>query len=146
MAKVLTAQQIADKQVRRAQAAVQDYKDGIMNTKENPMVKAAQAVDQWMAGIQKAYADGTYVDNLMNTPKSVWQDAAVKKGGATYASGVAGAQATIADFHQQRQQQQQQIDAQLASMPRGDFQQNVQRMLTQVTAMKNFKFKKRRGS
>lgn len=146
MAKTLTAQQIADKQVRRSQAAVQDYKDGIMNTKINPMQAAASAVDQWFAGLQKAYNDGTYVDALNNTPKSVWQDAAVKKGAAAYAPGVLAAQATIADFHQQRQQQQASIDAQLAGMPRGDLQTNIQRMLTQVTGMSQFKFKKRRGS
>lgn len=146
MAKSLTAQQIADKQVRRSQAATQDYKDGIMNTKENPMQKAAQSVDQWFAGIQKAYNDGTYVDALNNTPKSVWQDAAIKKGAAAYAPGVMAAQATIADFHQQRMSAQQGIDAQLASMPRGDLQTNIQRMLTQVTGMSQFKFKKRRGS
>lgn len=146
MAKALTAQQIAEKQVRRSQAAVQDYKDGIMNTKENPMQKAAQAVDQWFAGLQKAYADGTYVDALNNTPKSVWQDAAVKKGGATYAAGVLASQSTIADFHNQRMQQQQQIDAQLAGMPRGDLQTNIQRMVLQATSMANFKFKKRRGA
>jgi hypothetical protein len=142
----LTAQQIADKQVRRSQAAVQDYKDGVMNTKVNPMQQAALAVDQWFAGLQKAYSDGTYVDALNNTPKSVWQDAAVKKGGATYAQGVLNAQGIIADFHQQRMQAQQSIDAQLASMPRGDLQTNIQRMLAQVTGMANFKFKKRRGS
>lgn len=146
MAKSLTAQQIADKQVRRSTAAVQDYKDGIMNTKDNPMQKAALAVDQWFAGLQKAYNDGTYVDALNNTPKSVWQDAAVKKGATAYAPGVQAAQATIADFHSQRMQQQQQIDSQLAGMPRGDLNTNIQRMLTQVNGMAQFKFKKRRGS
>lgn len=145
MAKALTAQQIAEKQVRRSQAATTDYKDGIMNTKDNPMQKAAAAVDQWFAGLQKAYNDGTYVDALNNTPKSVWQDAAIKKGAAAYAPGVLAAQGTIADFHQQRIQQQQAIDAQLASMPRGDLQTNIQRMLTQVNGMAQFKFKKRRG-
>lgn len=146
MSKSLTPQQIADKQVRRSQAAVQDYKDGIMNTKVNPMQQAAKAVDQWFAGVSKAYQDGTYVDNLNATPMSVWQDNAVKKGGASYAPGVAAAQATIADFHTQRAAKQQQIDAQLASTPRGDLETNIGRMNTQVRSMAQFKFKKRRGS
>lgn len=145
MAGTQTAQQIADKQVRRSQAAVQDYKDGVLNCKVNPMEKAAQAVDQWFAGISKAYNDGSFVDGLNATPKSVWQDATIKKGGATYAQGVKDAQGTIADFHQQRMQAQQGIDGQLASMPRGDLQTNIQRMVAQVTGMANFKFKKRRG-
>lgn len=146
MAKGLTAQQIAEKQVRRCQGAVQDYKDGVTNCKVNPMQEAAKAVDQWFAGVQKSYQDGTYVDNLNATPKQVWVDGAVKKGGATYAPGVAGALQTMVDFQTQRMSKQQQIDSALASQPRGDLQTNIQRMLTQVNSMAQFKFKKRRGS
>lgn len=145
MAKSQTAQQIAEKQVRRSQAAVQDYKDGVMGVKVSPMAKAAERVDAWMAGLQKAYADGSYVDGLNSVTLQSWQETTAKKGGASYPSGVLAAQATIADFHQQRAQQQQMIDAQLASMPRGDLQTNLQRMITQATSMANFKFKKRRS-
>lgn len=146
MAKNLTPQQIADKQVKACQGATQAYKDGITNCKVNPMQVAAAAVDTWFQGIQKAYNEGTYVDALNNTPKSVWQHQATTKGGMTYAPGVLAAASTIADFHQQRAQQQQAIDATLSTMPRGDLQTNIQRMVTQATQMAQFKFKKRRGS
>jgi type IV secretory pathway VirB2 component (pilin) len=140
----MTAQQIADKQVKRSQAATADYKNGIMATTVSPMASAAKAVDQWFQGVQKAYNDGTYVDALNSTPISVWQNAAVTKGAAAYAPGVAAAAQTIADFHQQRMQAQAGIDSQLSQMPRGDLQTNIQRMVAQVTGMSQFKFKKRR--
>lgn len=140
----LTAQQIAEKQVRKAQSSVQDWKDGIMAVKTSPAQAAAARVDAWFAGLQKAYNDGTYQDGLAGVTLQAWQDAAIRKGGTSYAPGIQAAQATIADFHSQRIQHQAGLDQQLAAMPRGDLSTNIQRMVTQVTGMSNFKFKKRR--
>jgi hypothetical protein len=145
MAKALTPAQIAEKQVRRAQAAVTDYKDGVMAVKVSPTQKAAQRVDAWMQGLQKAYADGSSVDGLKGVSLQDWQKATVDKGGMTYAKGVADAQGVISDFHAQRQQEQARIDAQLNAMPRGDLSTNIQRMIMQIQGMSNFKFKKRRN-
>ena len=145
MGTTLTPQQIADKQVRRAVAAVNDYKNGIMGVKVSPTQTAAQRVDAWFAGIQKAYADGTYVDGLNNVTLQQWQNAASNKGAMNYAPGIQAAQQTIVDFQTQRAAAQQGIDATLASMPRGDLNTNLQRMITQATMMSQFKFKKRRG-
>lgn len=145
MAKSLTPSQIAEKQVRRAQGAVQDYKDGVMGVKVSPTKTAADNVQRWFEGIQRSYNDGTYVDGLNSVTLQDWQNRTVGKGALTYAKGVADAQSTIEDFHNQRQQVQNQIDSELAGMPRGDLQQNLQRMLHQVSSMnQRFKYKKRR--
>lgn len=146
MSRSQSPQQIAEKQVRRATGALQDWKEGVQNTPINPMQKAAEAVDQWFAGVQKSYNDGTYVDGLNDTPKQVWVDGCIKKGALTYTQGITDAQATIADFHQQRQQTQNMINGQLAGTPRGGLEQNLQRMMIQARGMSQFKFKKRRGA
>lgn len=144
MAKTLTADQIAEKQVRRSQGATQDYKNGVNAVKESPMKKAADAVDRYLAGVQASVADGSYVDGLNSVSLSDWQAKTSTKGGANYAPGVLAAQQTIADFHAQRAQAQASIDAELNSMPRGDLETNIQRATTQMRRMGEFKFKKRR--
>jgi multidrug resistance efflux pump len=140
----MTAEQIAEKQVRRAQASTQDYKNGVNSVKEAPGKKAAEAVERYAAGIQKAIADGSYVDGCNSVSLSDWQARTVNKGAANYAPGIVAAQATIADFHQQRSQAQASIDAELQSMPRGDLETNLQRAMTQMRRMGEFKFRKRR--
>lgn len=140
----MTADQIAEKQVRRAQASTQDYKNGVNSVKEAPGKKAAEAVDRYAAGIQKAIADGSYVDGCNSVSLSEWQNRTVNKGAANYAPGIVAAQQTIADFHQQRAQAQSAIDAELGSMPRGDLETNLQRAMTQMRRMGEFKYKKRR--
>lgn len=144
MAKQMTAEQIAEKQVRRSQAATQDYKNGVNAVKESPTKKAAEAVDRYLAGVQASVADGSYVDGCNAVSLADWQSKTAGKGAANYAPGVVAAQQTIADFHAQRTQMQQSIDAELQSMPRGDAETNIQRAITQMRRMTEFKFKKRR--
>ena len=144
MAKRLTPSEIAKKQVRRAQAAVQDFKDGVMAVTENPMQKAAASQDKWMAGVQKAHDDNSFADGCNAVPLTEWQDATANKGGARYSSGVAASEGVIEEFHNQRKAKQEAISAQLKGMPRGDLQQNLARMLFNATEMSKFKFKKRR--
>ena len=144
MAAGQTPEQIAEKQVRRSQAATQDYKNGVNAVKESPTKAAALRVDAYLAGIQKAVADGSYVDGCNSVSLSDWQQKTAGKGAANYAPGVQAAQQTIADFHAQRAQAQSSIDAELSSMPRGDTETNIQRAVTQMRRMGEFKFKKRR--
>lgn len=145
MGKKMTPSQIAEKQVRRAQSAVQDYKDGVMAVTTSPTQVAAGRVQAWYDGVTKAMNDGSFVDGCNSVSLQDWQNRTVQKGALTYASGVQQAQSTIQDFHTQLQAAQSNIDAQLSNMPRGDLSQNLQRMITQVTSMsQNFKFKKRR--
>lgn len=144
MSKGMTAQEIAEKQVRRAKGAVQDFKDGVAAVTTSPTAQAAKAVDRWFAGVQQAMEDGSYVDGCNAVSLAEWQQRTIDKGGLNYASGVSAAADTIAEFHSQREAFQKSIDSKLATMPRGDLQQNIQRMLTQVTMQSGFKFKKRR--
>lgn len=144
MAGTMTADQIAEKQVRRSQAAVADYKAGVQAVKESPTKKAAEAVDRYLAGIQEAVASGKYQDGCNSVSLSDWQNKTIEKGSRNYAPGVAAAQQTIADFHAQRAVAQAAIDSELQSMPRGDTETNIQRAVTQMRRMSEFKFKKRR--
>jgi len=144
MGKSLTPDEIAQKQVRRSQAAVGDYKAGVMAVTESPTAAAAKAVERWKQGIEEAYQNNTFVDGCNAVSLGDWQSATAEKGGMNYASGVAKAAQTIADFHQQNAANQQSIDAGLRNMPRGSFEENMQRMIYQATQKKQFKFKKRR--
>lgn len=140
----LTPQEIADKQIKRSTAATQDYKDGVMAVTKSPTQAAAERIDAWFQGIQDAYNDGRFKEGLLSVSLEDWKTRTASKGAASYASGVAASKDKIVEFQTQRQQAQASIDSTLASMPRGDLAQNLQRMVTQATMMHNFKFKKRR--
>jgi hypothetical protein len=144
MATTLTPQQIAEKQVRRGQAAVQDYKNGVLGVKKAPTQSAAEAVDRWFQGLTKSYNDGSFVDGCNAVSLADWAEKTAGKGAMNYGPGLQAAQGLIADFHAQRDQAQKSIDAELNATPRGDLQTNIQRMVIQATRMSEFKFKKRR--
>lgn len=145
MAKKLSPAEIADKQVRRAAAAVNDYKAGVMGVSVSPTQEAAKAADRWKAGIEEAYNNGSFVDGCNSVSLGDWQSATAGKGAMNFASGVSNAKSTIEQFHMQSQSNQAGIDAMLRNMPRGDISQNLQRMLAQVTEKAKFRFKKRRA-
>ncbi len=146
MAKRLSPGAIAEKQVKRSQAAVSDFKAGVMAVTESPMKKAAEHVDEWFAGVQRAKDDGAFVDGCMSVTLQDWQNRTAEKGGNNYASGVAGAKQTIEDFHAQLQSAQQTINSDLSNTPyiHDDPNGNLERVRVQIQGMKRFKFKKRR--
>jgi hypothetical protein len=145
MAKNLTPQQIAEKQIRRATAAVNDYKNGVQGVKVSPTEIAAQRVDQWAAGVQRAHQDGSYVDGCRSCSKEKWIDRTVNKGAQNYVPGIKAAEQDIVDFQTQNAANQAQIAAGLASMPRGDLSQNLMRMMYNAEQKAQFRYKKRRS-
>lgn len=145
MAKNLTPQEIAEKQVRRALAATADYKKGVESVKVSPTAIAAQRVDQWAAGVVRAQQDGSFVDGCNSCSREKWVSRTVGKGATNYGPGIKAAEADILEFQTANKANQDQIAAQLASMPRGSFEENMQRMVFNATEKKKFRFKKRRS-
>lgn len=144
MAKRLDAMAIAEKQLRRAQAATSDYQAGIENVTEAPTHRAARKKDKYRAGVQAALDSGKYEEGLMAVGLEEWKDAAKKKGGDRYASGVAASapkvQAFWAEFAPFQEAAKKEIDA----LPDATLDQRLQKMVANAKKMATFRRTRRR--
>ncbi len=89
MPKIRDPQYLADKWARRAQAASQDYVEGVRNPSENWQEATLRARDRWRQGIQEAMNNNLWEAGVRGTPNEEWQRRAVELGQARYPQGVA---------------------------------------------------------
>lgn len=130
----LSPQAAAQKWQRNFLASAEQAKASVQAMTESPMAKAAAAGDRYIAGVQRAYNDGTWAQNLLNTPIQVWKTAYVEKGIPNMANGAkAGQQKWMAhetEFKPKR-------DGIIAALPpRGTDAENDNRMVAFVRAMR----------
>jgi len=127
-----SAQMVAQKWANGMGSASQTIKAGVEAVSVNPAEAAIRQKDQYLAGVQRAVADGRYEAGLRRTTLQGWQDSMIKKGLARVGP---GAQEAKQDFEQFMGQFLPHVEAgqrKLQSMPRGDLQTNIGRMIAMV--------------
>lgn len=129
------AEQTAKNWVGGMQTAGQAYKDGVDAVMENPLAKAADASDRYLAGVQAG--NDKRVAKLRAISLEQWKQSARDKGAARLGSGASASQsryqramATLLPY------QQQVLDS---LPPRGTFDQNLARFDAYARGMKAFK-------
>lgn|SRR5487761_1996965 len=130
-----TPDQIAANWAQRLAASGQKITDGINSVTVAPGQAAARQSQVWVQNT--AAAVDKYKTNVGRVSLQDWQAAAIGKGVPRIASGAAAAQPTFAAFMGKlmpyiAQQKQ-------ALPPRGNLQQNLDRMVKFATGMSNFK-------
>lgn len=134
-----SATEIGQKWVNNTSAAGPAYVAGIQAVTASPMEAAAQAADRYVQGVQRSVTDGTFQRGLRRVSLGDWKDASIKKGANRLADGARQAKDKMTGFlteflpHLKRGQDM------LASMPRGDINQNIQRMVAMVQHNASFK-------
>jgi len=142
MAKLQRAPEaIAEKQIRRLQESTPDIESGINAVVDNPCEKAAEHLDDALAGYRKAIDSGKMKRNLLAVSLGDWKRKALAKVGRI-GEGAEGARPVIVQFHKQRNAVQATIDATLEGLPRRTLADSERRMLTQMRAMAAFGFDK----
>jgi ethanolamine ammonia-lyase large subunit len=141
----LTPREIAEKQVKRSQAAVADYKKGVSSVTESPTAKAARKVGKYLAGVQKSVDDNSYVDGCNSVSKEDWIKAATEKGGQNYASGIKFAEDKILDFQTQIAPHRDRVQAQVNQMPDDTYEDRMAKMRANADGLHEFKYKRRKG-
>ena len=117
--------------MNRTTAAVPEYVQGVNRVSTAPGEQAAAQADAYIAGVQAAL--NKWKRNVASVSLADWKDRAANIGGPRIAAGVNAAmektlRATERNF--------QNIDNALAGLPpRGNFEQNVQRMTQFVTRL-----------
>lgn len=135
-----TAQQVAQKWAQNTGRSTDAVRAGVQATTVNPAERAAARQDAYLAGVQRAVADGKYRRGLSRVTLQSWQDAMINKGLTRIASGASAAQPKFATFMEKFLPHLAAGRAKLASMPRGDLQQNIARMVAMVEHNANFQY------
>lgn len=125
-------QTVAAKWARNLTASTDSIRQGVQSVTSNPAEKAIAAKDRWVQGVQRASADGKYERGLRKVTLQMWQEAMLNKGLSRIASGASAGQSKMAAFLEKWLPHQESLKQKLASMPRGDLQTNVARMVAAV--------------
>lgn len=82
----------AERWVRRASAAGQDYQAGIENPRQSWQQAASAAKANWAEGVQQAIQQGRYAAGVQRAGDEKWRRKSITKGVQRYGPGVAEAQ------------------------------------------------------
>lgn len=140
----LTPREIAEKQVRRSQAATEDYIRGVRAVTEAPTQKAKAKKDKLKQNFIAAVDSGKWEAGLDGTTLDDWQKATESKGGARYGSGVAESQEKIIAFHEEFQPFVEAVKKKIADMPDTTQEQRLQRMMENARSIAKFHRSRRR--
>lgn len=134
-----TPAQVSAKWAQRAQGATQALQDGINNVQSAPGVAAAAKQDKMLANLTAAVTSGKWAANVSAVTLTDWKNAMLTKGVQRYGAGISAAQPKFQAFMTKLLPFQQNIQAQLASMPDITLQDNINRAIFMMTEMAKFK-------
>lgn len=134
-----TPQQVAAKWASRAQGATQALQDGINNVQNAPGAAAAAKQDKMLANLTASVLSGKWAANVSAVTLAQWKEAMLTKGVQRYGAGVSAAQPKMQNFMSKLLPYQQNIQAQLASMPDLTLQDNINRAVFVMQEMAKFK-------
>ena len=139
MAKNLTAAAVAAKWNTNASAAGTAYAAGIAAVTENPMAKAAQAVQTWQQAVNDPATAAKFVRKLNAADFNAWKAQAAAPGARRYVQGVSDKQAKYeAAIAPVLAYIQGGLPA-IQNMPKGTLAARQQRMNAWFTYMSNYK-------
>jgi hypothetical protein len=132
-----SAQQSAEKYVRNAGAASQDYLDGAANTSKDQAAEAIKAAPNYVAGIQASISGKRYEKGLGKSGKAKWLKGVTEKGAGRFAGGI---QASAGDYatNSARFDSARGAAASIARGPKGSAG-NLQRVAAVVNALRAVK-------
>lgn len=130
---------IADRWAKGMGGAAETIRQGVMQVTVAPTEKAAAAAERYSMGVQRAVTNGKFQAGLRRVTLGEWQRAMVEKGANRVASGAVAAKPKMQSFMEQLMPHVEAGQRKLETMPRGDLQQNIARMITNVEHMAQFK-------
>jgi hypothetical protein len=131
---------VANKWANGLAGAGSSIEKGVRAVTQNPAEKAAQRQDAWLAGVNRAASNGKYQRGLRRVTLQAWQDAMIQKGLPRIASGASQAKGKFEQFMSKWLPHQEALKQKLSSMPRGDLQQNIARMVAAVQHNASFEY------
>lgn len=133
----LTPQQATEKWLRNARNAGESYRTGVNAVTEAPGAKAAAKADKWMQNLQASR--DKWAQRVGDVSLSEWKTATINKGQQRYLTGVEEGAPKMAEFMQEFLPFAQQVSAEVQAMPDLTLEQNIQRMVTAVRRISEFR-------
>lgn len=132
----------AEKQIRRAQEAQQDYIDGVMRPKRNPMQAAKAKKSKLKSNFNAAVDNGDWERGLDSVSQEEWSRLASVKGGARFSGGVEAARDDIIAFHEENAANSAKVEAIIDAMPDDTPEQRLAKQ--RANAVERAKYKRTR--
>ena len=133
------AADVAQKWAANLGGSTAAIKSGVQGVTVAPTAAAAARQDAFIQGVQQSVASGKWQAGLSRVSLQDWQQAMLNKGLGRIGPGAAAAQGKFQSFMNQLLPFQASLQQQLAATPRGDLNQNIQRMIQWAQGMANFK-------
>lgn len=123
---------VARKWSRNLAGSTESIKAGVQAVTRAPTESAAARQDAYVQGVERAAANGKWRRGLQRVTLPDWQASMLNKGLARIGSGAAAAVPKMESFMNDWLPYEQQLQQKLQSMPRGDLQTNIARMIAAV--------------
>lgn len=138
---IASAQALAQKWAKNLGGSGESIRRGVEAVTVSPTQKAAARSDAYLAGVQRAVADGKYQAGLRRVTLQDWQQSMLQKGINRIASGANAAVGKMESFLSEFLPHVEAGQRMLESMPRGDLSSNIGRAVAMMEW--NAKFKRR---
>lgn len=127
MASMKSAKQVASKWKDNFLRGQERAEQSVMALQVNPMELAAAREDYWFQRLQEAKDKGKFSQGLRRVPKSVWQQNYIKKGLPAMRTAAPIGESNMDAFMTKWLPYQQQMQAAMATMPKGGEENAVAR-------------------
>ena len=141
---VISAQEWAEKQLRRAQAAADDWEKGVLNPRRDPIQAALQAAKKREENLRKSLDQHKWEKSMEKVSSDDWAQSVKNTGAAGYRRGVEAKAHKVVKAVQELQPLVDQVHKEIQSMPQDTEDQRIQRLLAAREKMIEVG-KKRRG-
>lgn len=136
---VKSASDVADKWSRRLKASTEDIRKGIEGVTENPMQKAADKSDKWIARLTEADTVAKWKKNVGAVTLDEWKRAILNKGLGRISAGVDGSRGKFEAFMGELLPHIERGQSGIKNMPDLTLDDNINRMVSFVRHMSEFK-------
>lgn len=137
--KSYNSQAIAADWAAKMQNATEKMKRGVDGVTENPAEKAAAAAPQWLAGVQRAAAEGSFESGLRKVSLADWKSKMKAKGIPNMATGAREAQSDFQRFLTDFLPFAGQVSDEIKAMPKGTKEDSRARMNAAFEKMSSYK-------
>jgi len=138
----LTPRQIAEKQVARARASTQSYKDGVRRPRKDPMKAAIEKLQKMHDNWIKAYDDGKIKAGFERVTLDDWITATADKGGDRWAKGIEASLEKTAAFQEQFTPFRRAVRDRVRNMPDLTEEDRDNRMLANSRGLREFRYRR----
>ncbi len=135
----LTPDEAVEKHAANLKASIPYMEAGIKRVTESPTKKAAAAQTKMLQNLTKAVNNGKWAAGLNRVTLGEWQDKMINKGLQRISIGIDEAKPKTLEFYTKFFPFLDQVKSKVDKMPSVTLQDNIQRMITQITEASKFK-------